>query len=69
MRTTDSSTEQPATLDADEVAAHLGDADIVRAEGRMFPVETVYLGNMSMTAAISKALRKPRRATAQAAST
>ena len=47
-----------ATLDADEVAAHLGDADIVRAEGRMFPVETVYLGDMSMSAAISKALRE-----------
>ena len=46
-----------ATLDADEVAAHLGDADIVRAEGRMFPVETTYLGDMSMTAAISKALK------------
>lgn len=45
-----------ATLDADEVAAHLGDADIVRAEGRMFPVETRYLGDMSMCAAISKAL-------------
>ena len=45
-----------ATLDADEVAAHLGDADIVRAEGRMFPVETKYLGEMSMSAAISKAL-------------
>ena len=47
-----------ATLDADEVAAHLGDADIVRAEGRMFPVETVYLGDMSMSAAISKALKE-----------
>ena len=47
-----------ATLDADEVAAHLGDADIVRAEGRMFPVETRYLGDMSMTAAISKALKE-----------
>ena len=47
-----------ATLDADEVAAHLGDADIVRAEGRMFPVETNYLGDMSMTAAISKALKE-----------
>jgi len=46
-----------ATLDADEVAAHLGDADIIRAEGRMFPVETNYLGDMSMTAAISKALK------------
>ena len=47
-----------ATLDADEVAAHLGDADIVRAEGRMFPVETRYLGDMSMTAAIGKALQE-----------
>ena len=46
-----------ATLDADEVAAHLGDADIIRAEGRMFPVETNYLGDMSMTAAISKAIK------------
>lgn len=47
-----------ATLDAQEVAAHLGDADIVRAEGRMFPVETKYLGDMSMSAAISKALKE-----------
>ena len=47
-----------ATLDADEVAAHLGDAYIIRAEGRMFPVETNYLGDMSMTAAISKALKE-----------
>ena len=47
-----------ATLDADEVAAHLGDADIVRAEGRMFPVEMRYLGDISMSAAISKALKE-----------
>jgi len=47
-----------ATLDADEVAAHLGDAEIVRAGGRMFPVETRYLGDMSMSAAISKALKE-----------
>ena len=47
-----------ATLDADEVAAHLGDAEIVRAEGRMFPVETHYLGDVSMSAAISKALKE-----------
>ncbi len=47
-----------ATLDAEEVAAHLGDAEIVRAEGRMFPVETKYLGDMSMCAAISKALKE-----------
>ncbi len=47
-----------ATLDADEVAAHLGDADIVRAEGRMFPVETRYLGDVSMSAAVSRALKE-----------
>ena len=47
-----------ATLDADEVAAHLGDAEIVRAEGRMFPVETKYLGDVSMSAAISRALKE-----------
>lgn len=45
-----------ATLDADEVAAHLGDASIVRAEGRMYPVETRYLGEVSMSAAVSRAL-------------
>ena len=47
-----------ATLDADEVAAHLGDAEIVRAEGRMFPVSTQYLGEAPMGAAISKALKE-----------
>ena len=47
-----------ATLDADEVAAHLGDAEVVRAQGRMFPVETRYLGEMGMVAAVSRALRE-----------
>ena len=47
-----------ATLAAEEVAAHLGDADVVRAEGRMFPVVTRYLGDFSMSAAISKALKE-----------
>jgi len=47
-----------ATLDADEVAAHLGDAEIVRAEGRMFPVRTEYLGDVSMTAAIGRAVKE-----------
>ena len=47
-----------ATLDADEVAAHLGDADIVRAEGRMFPVETKYLGDVSVAAGVAHALRE-----------
>ena len=45
-----------ATLAADEVTAHLGDADVVRAEGRMFPVETRYLGDISIGAAVTKAL-------------
>ncbi len=47
-----------ATLDADEVATHLGDAVTIHAEGRMYPVETKYLGDMPMTAAISKAVRE-----------
>ena len=47
-----------ATLDADEIVAHLGDAETVRAEGRLFPVETIYLGDMPMSAAISKALKE-----------
>ena len=46
-----------ATLDAAEVAAHLGaDAEVVRAEGRMFPVETRHLGDVSVSAAVSRAL-------------
>lgn len=48
-----------ATLDAGEVAAHLGaDAEVVRAEGRMFPVETRYLGDVPVTAAIARALEE-----------
>ncbi len=47
-----------ATLDADSIAEHLGDAQIVRAEGRMFPVETKYLGNVSVCGAVSRALRE-----------
>ncbi len=49
-----------ATLDADEVAEHLrgvtGGTTVVRAEGRMFPVETKYMGGASLTAALSRAL-------------
>ena len=47
-----------ATLDADEVSAHLGDATIVRAEGRMFPVETRYLGEVSIPGAVSRAAKE-----------
>lgn len=47
-----------ATLDADEVSDHLGDAEIVHAEGRMFPVETRYLGDMSVVGAVSKAIKE-----------
>ncbi len=45
-----------ATLDAAELAAHLDAPEVIRAEGRMFPVETKYLGGVSMAAAIGKAL-------------
>ncbi len=47
-----------ATLDADEVAAQLGTAATIHAEGRMYPVETKYLGDLPMTAAITKAVRE-----------
>ena len=47
-----------ATLDADEVAAHLGDAETVHAEGRMYPVETRYLGDVSMAGAVSRAAKE-----------
>ena len=47
-----------ATLDAGEVAAHLGDADVVNASGRMFPVDTRYLGDVSVPAAVSRALKE-----------
>ena len=45
-----------ATLDADEVAAHLGDAAMVHADGRLFPVETRYLGEVSPAAGVARAL-------------
>lgn len=47
-----------ATLDAAELADHLGDARVVRSEGRMFPVRTEYLGDVPVAAAVSKALRE-----------
>lgn len=47
-----------ATLDAGEVAAHLGTAQTVRAEGRMHPVETRYLDGMTMAGAVAKALKE-----------
>lgn len=54
-----------ATLDAGPIAEHLGDADIIRAEGRMFPVETRYLKESPsasmpsvMAGAVMRALRE-----------
>ena len=44
-----------ATLDEDGTAAYLDGAAVVRAEGRMFPVETRYLGDVSVEAAIARA--------------
>ena len=44
-----------ATLDADDVAAHLGDAVRVQAQGRSFPVETIHLGAISVAAAVRRA--------------
>lgn len=47
-----------ATLDAAEVTRHLGDATPISAEGRMYPVETRYLGDTSIPAAVSRALKE-----------
>lgn len=47
-----------ATLDAEEVASRLDKPALVHAEGRMFPVETRYLGLVPMGAAISRALKE-----------
>ena len=60
-----------ATLDADEVLKSLstvttGDAEsfplrrpaLVHAEGRMYPVETKYLGDVSMSVAVAQAYRE-----------
>ena len=47
-----------ATLDADEVATHLGDAETIHAEGRMFPVDTRYLGESSMLGAVARAAKE-----------
>ncbi len=45
-----------ATLDAEPLMKHLDDAVLVRAEGRMFPVATEYLGETSMENAVKRAL-------------
>ena len=45
-----------ATLDAQEVASHLENPTVVCAEGRLHPVATRYLGDVSMFAAVNKAL-------------
>ena len=52
-----------ATLDADEVLKSLRGPEeapvrLVEARGRMFPVETRYLGELSMSAAVVKALEE-----------
>ena len=54
-----------ATLDTDKLSAHLDNAPIIKATGRMFPVETRYLDKTSRqmivpdsVRAISKALRE-----------
>lgn len=47
-----------ATLDAGSIANHIGDAVTVRAEGRMFPVKTEFLGDMAMSAALARAVRE-----------
>ena len=55
-----------ATLDAGAIARHLGGAPVVRADGRMFPVETRYLQvesaapiSVQMAGAVKRALAVP----------
>jgi ATP-dependent helicase HrpB len=51
-----------ATLDGARVGRLLGDAPVVRAEGRMFPVETVYRpSDKPIEAAVSAAIRQALR--------
>ncbi len=51
-----------ATLDGARVAALLGNAPVVQAEGRMFPVETRYLGRDSAARIEDQVARAVRRA-------
>lgn len=46
-----------ATMDAKEVADHIGNADVLHAAGRMFNVEVEYLGERPLSAAVAKALK------------
>ncbi|MEM7567349.1 MAG: DEAD/DEAH box helicase, partial [Pseudomonadota bacterium] len=56
-----------ATLDAGGVSALLGDAPVIRSEGRLFPVETVYCGRPRrergerLEAAVASAVRRALR--------
>lgn len=45
-----------ATLDPEEAAKSLDNPCVVRAEGRMHPVETIYLGDVPVAAAARRAL-------------
>jgi ATP-dependent helicase HrpB len=51
-----------ATLDAARVAAHLGDAPVIDAPGRVFPVETRYLDKAQRQTISADALRAVHRA-------
>jgi ATP-dependent helicase HrpB len=51
-----------ATLDAARVAAHLGDAPVIAAPGRVFPVETRYLDKAQRQTIAADALRAVHRA-------
>ena len=51
-----------ATLDAARVAAHLGDAPVIDAPGRVFPVETRYLDKAQRQTIAADAVRAVHRA-------
>lgn len=47
-----------ATLDSESVAEHMGDARVIKSDGRMFNVTTKYLGEKSIPFAVSLALKE-----------
>lgn len=54
-----------ATLDAARVAAHLGNAPVIEAPGRVFPVETRYLDKAQRQTVAADAVRAVHRALAE----
>jgi ATP-dependent helicase HrpB len=54
-----------ATIDAEAIASHLGDAQIIRVAGRLFPVETRYLAKADRKTIVQDAVKAELLQTAQ----